>query len=253
MALGKSPPLRTLANLVAEYPVAIELNQVSYAVMLCTPHDLEDFVIGFLFSEQIIQHNRDIHEIEINAINQAYVVAITLANRTTAKLSQRQRQLKGTTGCGLCGAQSLAVAFPQLPKIKVSKCWIDKHRAQLPKLRSLLPQYQTIAEHSGALHAAFWLDNNGDIKVCREDIGRHNALDKLLGYLIRHNIPLQEGALLVTSRCSVELVQKAIIAKASTLLSLASPSQLAVNVAKQHGLTLVHIPKTDHPIDYTEE
>lgn len=237
-------------HLVAEHPVAIEINQVSYAVMLCSPHNLEEFVIGFLFSNLVVAHNRDIHDINISQQDKAYIVNVTVANRCLVNLQQRQRQLKGTTGCGLCGTESLAHAFPSLPKLPSILGMSAPMSSSLVGLRKNLSKWQTLAKNSGALHAAFWLNNLGQIVTCREDIGRHNALDKLIGYLLKNNVDSRQGAVLITSRCSVELVQKTILVGAPILISLASPSQFAVDLAGEHNLLLVQIPKHDQPIYY---
>lgn len=240
--------LNAINHLVEEQAVAIEINGVSYAVMLCSPYQLEEFVIGFLYSEKVIQHNRDIHDIELIEHDESCLVSVKIANRCAANLAAKQRQLAGTTGCGLCGTKSLAHAFPSIPPLtNRTEINQDLHLA-LCDIRQQLPKWQKIAEHSGALHAAFWLSEHGEIITCREDIGRHNALDKTIGYLIKHNIDKTSGALLVTSRCSVELVQKTITAGVSILVSLASPSQLAVTTASQHNLQLVHLPKHDDPV-----
>ncbi|MDO6719385.1 formate dehydrogenase accessory sulfurtransferase FdhD [Psychrosphaera sp. 1_MG-2023] len=244
-------PLKALStHLVEEHPVAIEINQVSYAVMLASPHDLEEFVIGFLLSNLVISHNRDIHDINISQQDNAYIVNVIIANRCLVNLQQRQRQLKGTTGCGLCGTETLTQAFPTLPTLPAMSAISPNLKTTLSVIRRKLSTWQTLAKNSGALHAAFWLNTDGQIVACREDIGRHNALDKLIGYLLKNGIDRRQGAILMTSRCSVELVQKSILAGVPTLISLASPSQFAVNLAAEHNLLLVQIPKKDQPIYY---
>jgi len=232
------------AHLVEEVPLAISINGINFAVMLASPFDIEDFVVGYLHSESVIKHNRDIHDINITAYQDALIVDVVIANRCLKQLKARQRQLKGTSGCGLCGSQSLELAFPELVLLPRSKIFDLSLAATLkPQLR----QWQTHGANSGALHAAFWLNEKGNIQVCREDIGRHNALDKIIGHVKRRQINTANGAALVTSRCSVELVQKAILAQIPNLLSLASPSTLAVKLARQSNLNLIHIPRHDKP------
>lgn len=231
--------MKTLAE---EVPIAISINEISFSVMLASPYDLEDFVIGYLHSESVIKHNHDVHDIEVKSHQDAKLVNVTLANRCNEKWQRKQRQLKGASGCGLCGTESLELAFPPLPKLAPQTPFDIK---LIDTLKNNLRDYQSQAEHTGALHAAFWLSKQGKIQACREDIGRHNALDKIIGHLLRANISANTGAALVTSRCGVELVQKAVLMGIPTLLSLASPSQLAVKMAEQSNLSLIHIPKQD--------
>lgn len=238
----------THRQLVQEYAIAVVINEINYAVMMLSPNDLEDFVRGFLFTEQVIKHQYDIHDINIDCDNTAMtgVINVEIANRCISILKQRSRKVKGNSGCGICGVEALAHAMPPLVPLKKSA---PPDCEQLSKLKSELPKWQTHGLRSGAMHAAFLVVNN-TIIACREDIGRHNALDKLLGYKITLNHLPDNVMVLVTSRCSVELVNKAIISKIGTLVSLASPSQLAVNTAKNSLLNLVHIPKYDQPICY---
>lgn len=251
-----------LTQLVEECPVAIEINDIAYAVMLCTPEHLDQFVIGFLLTEQVIAHNHDVHEILFethttpNSPIVSVIAKVTVANRCAKNLLAKQRRLKGATGCGVCGKTSLQEALPSMPTstpqhVATTPSWFDTNYSTLLTLRRDLPQHQIIAKQSGALHAAFWLDEQGKVVFCLEDIGRHNALDKLIGQLLMARIDPSSGAVLMTSRCSVELVQKVIVAQIPTLLSLSSPSQTAVNLARQHQLSLVHLPKYDAPIQYS--
>ena len=235
---------KSTAQLVDEVPLAIVVNGISFAVMLTSPFDIEDFVIGFLHSESVIRFNHDIHDIEIVAEGDAQIANVTLANRCFEQLNQKKRELKGVSGCGLCGTKALDMAFPTLePIYNATPMSLDK----VSTLKAHLREWQRHGYKSGALHAAFWIDKTGKILHCREDIGRHNALDKIIGLLIQNQTVTSAGAVLVTSRCSVELVQKTILAGVENLISLASPSTLAVKMAKAHGLVLIHIPKHDHP------
>ncbi|NVK23554.1 MAG: formate dehydrogenase accessory sulfurtransferase FdhD [Gammaproteobacteria bacterium] len=228
--------------LVDEVPLAISINSINYSVVLVSPFDLEDFIVGYLRSESVITFNHDIHDIEFNEQNDALLANVTIANRCLVNFNAQQRQLKGTTGCGLCGTQALKFAFPKLTSLPEAPCF---DLTLIEQTKSQLRQWQTNGAESGALHAAFWINSQGAIIACREDIGRHNALDKLLGYLLRQNVNTKGGAVLVTSRCSVELVQKNIIAGINNLISLASPSRLAAKMASQHNLHLIHVPKKD--------
>lgn len=231
-------------ELVEETPIAIAINGINFSVMLASPYDIEDFIVGYLHSERIIKFNRDIHDITVTTNNENIIVNVDIANRCTHHLEQRQRQLKGSTGCGICGTQALEHAFPDLNPLAKAAPYPLKY---LQEIKPQLRHWQQLGKNSGALHGAFWLNDQGDILACREDIGRHNALDKLLGHILRTNLSRNNGAILMTSRCSVELVQKTIIAGVNQLVSLASPSAFAFKLAKAHNLHLIHIPKHDHP------
>ncbi len=236
--------------LVEETAAAINLNQINYAVMMITPDDIEDFVIGFLFSEHIIRHNYDVQDIEVQPHDLGLNINVTLANRCQERFNQQKRQLKGTSGCGICGASALEFAFPELKPLTPGPQYQLKNPENLKKV---LAAHQIKAAQTGAIHAAFWLDEYNQVIVCREDIGRHNALDKVIGAIKRgtstkSQIILANQALLVTSRCSAELIQKVVNIGVKTLISLASPSQLAVKMANQYGLTLIHIPRQQAPV-----
>ncbi len=236
-------------NLAQEVPLAIVLNGINFSVILVTPFDLDDFIFGYLHSESVIAAKHDIHDIDIHVSNElpdygALIAEVTLSNRSLSGLQKRQRTLKGASGCGLCGTESLVAAFPELTAINYPS---NITLASLNGVKEQLREHQYRANSTGALHGAFWLSNTGDISICREDIGRHNALDKLLGHLLVQRISVKCGAVLVTSRCGIELVQKTVLIGVPTLISLASPTQFAVTFAKKYGLTLIHVPKQDEP------
>ena len=239
-----------MSDLVEEVAAAISINQINYAVMMITPDDIKDFITGFLFTEQIIEQAYDIHDWQIDSHELGLNIDVTLANRCMYKFASKKRALRGTSGCGICGTQALEQAFPALTALPACKPYRINNA---PQLKNHLTAHQLKAQQSGALHAAFWLDSNNQILACREDIGRHNALDKLIGYIQQVPVKpetLAKQALLVTSRCSTELIQKAVKVGIPTLISLASPSQLAVKLAKQYGLNLIHIPRQDEPNYY---
>ncbi|MCH1931271.1 formate dehydrogenase accessory sulfurtransferase FdhD [Shewanella sp. A25] len=239
------------SHLVEEVAASINLNGVNYAVMMTTPDNFEDFVIGFLFGEGIIQNDRDVHDIGITEIEDGYLLDVTLANRCLFALKQRKRRLVGATGCGICGVEAMGHALPDLPKLAPT---LPLELNNLNGLKAQIDAFQVKAKHSGAIHAAFALSSDGNIFCCREDIGRHNALDKLIGSLLRQSPTDNDmhcDTLLITSRLSSELIQKAVRYGASNLISLASPSQLAVKLAMRYHLNLIHIPKFDPPIYYT--
>ena len=236
-----------------EVAVALEVNGINYAVMMASPYDLEDFALGFLFTEQVIKAPHDLHEIEQVNTQQGVSLQIKIANRRVPQLRTKLRHIRGNSGCGICGIAALEHVFDKLPKINNRACFQNGLPKDL-KARSFDFQQQTKANThraNEAVHAAFWLSENSEITLCREDIGRHNAVDKLIGALLKDKTNLSQGGLVVTSRCSVELAQKAIAAGIGTLICFASPSTLAITIALEHNLQIIHIPKIDLPILYS--
>lgn len=234
-------------ELVDEVPLGININGVNHAVMMASPYDLNDFAMGFLFCEHIINDPSDIKDVEINETEDCVQIEILLTNRCNENYKQKVRYLKGPTGCGLCGKAAMEEAFPKLAVLT---------RAPLPNLielknvRSKLSDWQMKAKQSGGLHAAFLLDNEANIIDCKEDIGRHNAMDKLIGAALRKGLELKHKTILITSRCSVELVQKAITVGCGNLATLSAPSSLSVNFAQSHNLNLLQMRRVDDPIVY---
>ena len=241
-----APVWPPLDHLVEEVAVAININGINHAVMMATPDDLDDFAIGFLFGESIIAHNHEVHDIRVSHAEQGLVLDVTIANRCLARLQSRRRRLTGATGCGICGVEAVGQVFPEvnpLPPVPP----LDGEL--LAGLRAQIARWQLKGQRHGALHAALALDRQGRVLHCREDIGRHNALDKLIGLLLRRQLACD--TLVVTSRCGSELVQKAAQYGARHLVCLASPSQLAVRLALKYHLNVVHIPKFDAPVSYS--
>lgn len=238
--------------LVEEIPVAISINDISHAVMMVTPCALEQFALGFAFSEYLIESVNDVRDIEIEQITQDYgnslALNLTLSPKCFYQFKVVRKTRLGATGCGLCGVESLEHAFPSLPILPV--CDVISPEL-LPPLRQRLSDLQTLGRESGAIHAALLLSASGEILVCMEDIGRHNALDKVLGFALSQQIDLHQHSVVLSSRCSTELVQKAVRAKLSRLIHLASPSNMAVMMARQSGLHLIHLPKQDVPRQYS--
>lgn len=235
-----------LDELVEETALAINLNGISHAVMMVTPHELDDFAIGFLFAEGIIHANHDVHDLQLRDAPQGLVLEVTLANRCLARLGERKRRLAGATGCGICGVEAIEQAMPCLAPLPVRPLPEAVHLADL---RARISPWQQRGQQSGALHAALAMNARGEITACREDIGRHNALDKLIGMQLRQG--RRDDTLIITSRCGSELIHKAVRFGAANLISLASPSRLAAHLALEHNLNLIHLPRIDPPVCYT--
>ncbi|MCP1442221.1 FdhD protein [Pseudomonas sp. GGS8] len=234
--------------LAEEVALAIAYNGISQAVMLVTPTDLEDFIVGFSLGSGIIEDATDIYDLQLSGTGSAQYAQVTIANRAFWNLKQQRRQLAGTSGCGLCGVEAVEQALPDLKVLPGAPLppaeWLDG-------LRHRIGEFQPLGQHCGAVHAAVFMNGKGELLLGREDIGRHNALDKLIGGLIRQKIPTSDGLVIVTSRCSLELIQKVLRAGIQTLVSLSSPTGLAVQWARRHKLNLIHLPQKSAPRVYS--
>lgn len=227
------------ASLADEVALAIAYNGLSQAVMMVSPSDLEDFVHGFSLGAGLVDSIDEIYDIRLTTHDEAIAAEVQISSRAFWTLKQQRRQLAGNSGCGLCGVEALEQALPQLPKLQPAPLPVASH---LLGLRDRIDAAQDLARRSGALHAALFVDGSGEIRLCREDIGRHNALDKLIGALKRQRLDVRDGFAVVTSRCSLELIHKAVRADLSTLVSLSAPTGLTVQWAREHNLNLIHLP-----------
>ncbi|MEN0107990.1 MAG: formate dehydrogenase accessory sulfurtransferase FdhD [Pseudomonas sp.] len=238
------------AELAEEVALAIAYNGISQAVMLVSPNDLEDFVIGFSLGSGIVESIDDIYDLKLSGCGSARQAEVQISSRAFWNLKQQRRQMTGTSGCGLCGVEAVEQALPQLTALTQAPL---PPAAWLVGLRDRINDFQPLGQHCGAVHAALFMDNSGQLLLGREDIGRHNALDKLIGALTRQQIATQGGLALVTSRCSLELIQKVLRAGITTLVSLSAPTGLAVQWARRHNLNLIHLPHRNAPRVYSPE
>lgn len=236
------------APLVSESALAISYNGLNHAVMMVSPDDLEDFVGGFSLSAGLVASIDDIYDIHLSGTADARQADVQISSRAFWALKQQRRQLAGNSGCGLCGVAALEQALPDLPVLAASALPPASH---LQDLRQRIAAVQHQARSSGALHAALFVDAQGAIRLCREDIGRHNALDKLIGALKSAGLDSANGFAVVTSRCSLELLHKAVRAGIGTLVSLSAPSALTVDWARRHHLNLIHLPHHSAPRVYS--
>lgn len=223
-------------SVAEECPIAVIYNGVPFAVMLATPLDLEDFARGFTWSEGIVGNPSEFQGVEVVAENDGYAVYVSIPLERSADLVDRRRALAGRTGCGLCGAQMLEDAIRPVAQVKpLSRFDPDAvHRAQAELARS-----QSLNAITGAVHAAGWADGTGQVRLVREDVGRHNALDKLIGALLEAGIDASAGMAVVTSRASYEMVHKSAAAGIPLLSAVSAPTALAIRTAKAAGLTLI--------------
>ena len=234
--------------LASECALALSFNGLNHAVMMVSPNDLEDFVLGFSLSCGAVESIDEIYDLRLSGAGEALQADIQISSRAFWNLKQQRRQLAGSSGCGLCGVAALEQALPQLPHLSAQPLPAAEH---LHRLRERIEAAQFQARSSGALHAALFVDARGSLALCREDIGRHNALDKLIGALKRGKLDCASGFAVVTSRCSLELLHKAVRAGLTTLVSLSAPTALTVDWARRHGLNLIHLPHHSAPRVYS--
>lgn len=225
-----------------ETPVALTYNRTTHAVMLASPADLEDFAIGFSLSEGIVASASDIRALEIVEVADGIECRMDLADERLDALTRRQRRLAGPSGCGLCGLDSLAAAIRPAPLVPTGRAFSPAMVQDA--MRSMQPA-QTLNAATHAVHAAaFWTPEHGLVAL-REDVGRHNALDKLSGALARTGASAAGGLVLLSSRVSVEMVQKAATLGAPVIVAISAPTSLAIEVAIAAGITLIGVARAD--------
>jgi FdhD protein len=222
------------ASLAEEVPVALVFNGISHAVMMATPLHLDDFALGFALTEGLIDQAAQLYGVEVIEQTLGVEVHLEVAAQCEARLKERKRSMAGRTGCGLCGTDSLAqvkLSLSKAPEVHVDIQAMQRAHAGLRALQPLKLQ-------TGATHAAAWSDMNGVIQTVREDVGRHNALDKLIGAMSKAGVDATQGFVCITSRASFEMVQKTIQSGAGALTAVSAPTRLAVEIALSHNLLL---------------
>ncbi|MBV9621223.1 MAG: formate dehydrogenase accessory sulfurtransferase FdhD [Gammaproteobacteria bacterium] len=240
--------LQAMQDQVAEeMPVALVYHDVPHVVMLATPADLEDYAVGFTLSEALVAQREEIRGVEVRHGAGVIDVHVSVAWERFAQLLQRRRNLAGRTGCGLCGAESAADAIRHCPPVPAG---VSVSAAQLHESIEALAAHQPINRRTGSVHAAAWVRPGAGIQLLREDVGRHNALDKSIGALARAQADFGAGYMLITSRASYEMVQKCATVGISLLVALSAPTAFAVRLARQCGLTLVAFARRDQHVLY---
>jgi len=227
--------------LAEEVPVAFSYDGAAHAVLMATPDDLEDFALGFSYTEGIITAPAEIAELAVVSVADGIVLRMWLTGDRSDAFSARRRRFVGPAGCGMCGLESLAEANRAIP---AASCDLTVSRQDIVEAVAALPAIQQLNLQTRAVHAAaFW--QPGRSPVLREDVGRHNALDKLAGALLRAGSSAAEGVIVLTSRISVELVQKAGMMGAAIIVGVSAPTALAVRTAEATGLTVVGVARND--------
>ncbi|WAT17423.1 formate dehydrogenase accessory sulfurtransferase FdhD [Aurantiacibacter sp. MUD11] len=227
---------------VPEVPVALEYNGLSYAVMMATPSDLEDFARGFALTEGLAKAPSDISDIAIAEVEHGWIARAQLTGLGIDKLTERVRARVAESSCGLCGIENLEAVSQPLPRVPTHSA-VDPQAifAALAKLR----EHQPLTRETGAAHAAAFCAPDGAIMHAREDVGRHNAMDKLVGALAAAGQDASAGFILSSARCSYEIVEKAVRAGATRLVTISLPTSMAVERAKAAGLSLWCLARDD--------
>jgi FdhD protein len=228
-------------GVIAEHPVAIEVNGLGYAVMMATPDDLADFATGFALSERIVARVDEIADLDLIESDRGVIVRLAVPPARAAAVADRVRRRASDSSCGLCGMDNLDSVHRALPRVSGAAVAPAAIFAALATMRD----HQPLNRATGAAHAAMLCDRAGTIRLAREDVGRHNAFDKLIGALARGGLDWDDGFALLSSRCSYELVEKAVLAGCATLVTVSAATSLALDRAAAAGLTLVSLARSD--------
>ncbi|ALK96119.1 formate dehydrogenase [Massilia sp. WF1] len=237
-------------SVAEEMPLALVVNGISHVVMMVTPRDLEAFAVGFALTEGLVDSRAQIYDAELRIHARAAEVELTVAQEAFQRLKGRRRALAGRTGCGVCGIESLALLDLAPEKMAPAALPADLVTA-IARAAAELPRHQTLMRETGGVHAAAWCGHDGAIAAVFEDVGRHNALDKLVGHLALQGIDLRSGFVFMSSRASYELARKTARMGIPMLATISAPSSLAVDIAAQAGLKLASFCRQDGFVEYT--
>jgi FdhD protein len=237
-----------------EWPVALVFNGISHAVMMCTPCDLEAFAVGFAISEGIVARRSDIKDIDVVLRTDAALphaeVHLDVLQQAFAALKDKRRALAGRTGCGVCGIESIDLLDLAPERVPDTGFVARLAPDALARAARELPAHQALTRLTGGLHAAAWCDATGAIRAAFEDVGRHNALDKLIGSLVLSRADTSNGFVFLSSRASYELVRKAARVGIPMVATISAPSSLAIEIARLAGLRLVSFCRESGYVDY---
>jgi FdhD protein len=240
--------LETADSIAAETPISLAYNSIPHVVMMATPRDLEDMGVGFTVSEALVADYSEIRGVALDTSSGAFELQVSVTGSRLGELLQRRRNLTGRTGCGVCGAETVEDAIRRPPPVEAGGSISREHLvAALRRLRALQP----LGAMAGSLHAAAWVSWEGEVQLVREDVGRHNALDKLIGAKLRGGENLRDGFVLVTSRASYEMVQKVATLGIRMLVAVSAPTALGVELALDCGVTLVGFAREEQQVVYS--
>jgi FdhD protein len=239
----------TVDHIATEVPVAISYNGISHAVMMASPLNLQDFAVGFSLTERIIDTPAQIKAIEINKAKLGYTVQLQIDVSLMDRLDQQKRQMSGRSGCGICGISELAAAIPNLEPLKGSH---KPEHSTIAKAIESFQANQSLQRECGAVHCAALFDSSGQLIALREDIGRHNALDKVIGALQSDDSRgiQDDDFLLISSRASHELITKTVIAGIGSLIAISAATTLAIDMAEKLHLNLVGFVRGNRQVVY---
>ncbi|MFM0321826.1 formate dehydrogenase accessory sulfurtransferase FdhD [Caballeronia glebae] len=242
-------------NVGQEWPVALVYNGISHAVMMCTPRDLEAFAVGFSLTEGIVARGSDIHDIEVYFRDDGVAlphaeVHLQVVQEAFMSLKGKRRALAGRTGCGVCGIESIELLDLQPEQVPDSGFLARLAPDAIERAARELPAHQKLTKLTGGLHAAAWCDETGAVRYAFEDVGRHNALDKLIGQLILRREDTTQGFVFLSSRASYELVRKSARVGVPMIATISAPTSLAISIAKQAGLRLVSFARENSFVEY---
>lgn len=233
--------------LADEVPIALVFNGISHAVMMASPADLDDFALGFALTEGLLRDASELYGVEVQELPDGIALQLDVSAACEWRLKDRRRSLAGRTGCGLCGTDSLDQIKRDLP-VASPTCVAA---SAMGRAQRELRMSQAVQQLTGATHAAAWCDPDGAVRLVREDIGRHNALDKLVGSMVRACVRPDQGFICITSRASFEMVQKAAMAGVGVLAAVSAPTALAVETARSCGVALAGFVRGDDLVAYT--
>ncbi len=242
LGLGEPGDAELTRSIAVEAPVSVEVGGIGYAVMMATPADIEDYAVGFALGEGLIETAGQIGRVDVHPIEGGWALRIWLPPERNAIALDRARKRVSESSCGLCGIENIEEVLRPLPAVAAR---IATDRDAIAAALAALGEHQPLGRATGAVHAAAFCSPDGAIKLVREDVGRHNALDKLIGALARAGVDPGAGFIMLSARCSYELVEKTVRAGCPMLVTISAPTSLAAERAAAAGLTLVALARTD--------
>lgn len=245
LGLGEPGDAAATRAIAVEAPISVEVQGIAYAVMMATPADLDDFAVGFALAEGLVEHADQIRKVDPHPIEGGWALRLWLTPDRAHVALDRARRRVSEGSCGLCGIENIAEVLRPLPPVTAR---IATGRDGIARALAALSDHQPLGQATGAAHAAAFYAPDGGIRLVREDVGRHNALDKLVGALARAGTDPGSGFILLSARCSYELVDKTVRAGCPMLVTISAPTSLAAERAEAAGLTLVSLARRDNAL-----